>query len=160
VIRIGIVCGPKVFIESCVGFYDDPTREWERQWRAWKDFIDYTLLCVKNADLWAAVPEGLRAAVDGFLQEGFKVQQHSGGWWAVKDAKKKLLRTRRGHKSMPDPRKLAYASHDLLYAAKRNDLVPQGRRVRCRTQHAPCVQKVETEDVEWPWPQAEQELPL
>lgn len=47
-IEVGIICGPKIFVQSCVGFYEDPEREWDRQHRSWKDFIDYTVLCVKH----------------------------------------------------------------------------------------------------------------
>jgi len=67
-IEIGIVCGPKVFVESCVGFYSDPAREWERQHRAWKDYIDYVILCARHDKLWRLLPEQLRSAIDNFCR--------------------------------------------------------------------------------------------
>ena len=130
-IEIGIVCGPKVFTESCIGFYDDPSREWERQLRSWKDFISYTILCVKNADLWAMVPEGLRMAVDAFLKDGYERQEHSGGFWQVKDGKKRYLRTRQRVGQMPRPWERVSALGVLLAAAKRNALVSVTARLQC-----------------------------
>jgi hypothetical protein len=123
-IEIGIVCGPKVFLESCVGFYDDPEREWERQIRSWKDYISYIILCVKNKDIWDRVPEELRTVVDTYLEEGYKQEAHSGKWWIVKDAKKKLLRLRRTPGVMPDPRIVFWSSRTLVHAAKRLNLIP------------------------------------
>lgn len=130
-IEIGIVCGPKVFTESCVGFYDDPSREWERQHRAWKDYINYVILCVKNEDLWAKVPAELRTTIDAFLAEGYKQQQHSGGWWMVKDAKKRYLRTPRRPEQPPAPRVVFATSRGLIYTSKRQGLIPLHYELQC-----------------------------
>ena len=130
-IEIGIVCGPKVFIESCVGFYSDPTREWERQHRVWKDFINYTILCVKHEKMWQLIPEGLRVGVDEFLSEGYKAQDHSGGWWAVKDAKKRFLKSQRVSEIIPEPRVLYAASRSLMYAAHRQAILSQNVVLQC-----------------------------
>ena len=123
-IEIGIICGPKVFTESCVGFYSDPEREWERQHAAWKDYINYIVLCVKHEKMWALVPVELRTAVDEFLQEGYKSQDHSGGWSMVKDAKKRYLKSQRVTDIIPNPRVLFAASRGLVYASKRQGLFP------------------------------------
>jgi hypothetical protein len=123
-IDIGVVCGPKVFIESCVGFYEDPTREWERQHSAWKDYINYVILCVKHEKLWKMVPDVLRTCIDIFLQEGYKAQEHSGGWWMVKDAKKRFLRSQVNPDVVPHPHKLHASSRSLLYTAKRQNVIP------------------------------------
>lgn len=123
-IEIGIVCGPKVFTESCVGFYDDPEREWERQIKAWKDYINYIVLCVKNEDTWKRVPEELRVAVDKYLEEGYKQADHSGPWWTLKDSKKKYLKITRPPGIMPEARILYNRARTLVYTAKRFNLVP------------------------------------
>lgn len=123
-IEIGIVCGPKVFTESCVGFYSDPSREWERQIKAWKDYINYVILCVKNEDIWQRVPEELRVVIDEFLAEGYKNDDTSSRWWLVKDAKKKYLKTKRSVATMPDARLLYWQAQTLVYAAKRLKLIP------------------------------------
>lgn len=130
-IDIGIVCGPKVFTESCIGFYDDPAREWERQHQSWKDFINYTILCVKHDAMWKLVPTELRQAVDTFLQEGYKSQATSGGWWLVKDGKKRYLKSQRQVDVIPEPRVLFAASRGVLYAAKRQGIVPQHWELTC-----------------------------
>jgi len=122
-IDIGIVCGPKVFTESCIGFYDDPEREWERQLRSWKDYINYVVLCVKNEDLWKRVPEGLRTIVDQFLAEGYKTQDHSGGWWMVKDAKKRFLKVKRAPDMMPEAYVAYSASRNLQHACRKQSLI-------------------------------------
>ncbi len=123
-IEIGIVCGPKVFTESCVGFYSDPEREWERQIKAWKDYINYVVLCVKNADVWKRMPEEIRGPVDKYLEEGYKVAEHSGSWWILKDAKKKYLKVDRPPGLMPVAWKLVSRARTLVYAAKRLKLMP------------------------------------
>lgn len=130
-IDIGIVCGPKVFLESCVGFYEDPEREWERQHRAWKDHINYVVLCVKHEKLWKLVPEELRTKIDEFLQEGYRTQQHSGGWWMVKDAKKRFLRCQKNTDLLPHPRQLFAASRGLVYTAKHQNLIPITAELKC-----------------------------
>jgi hypothetical protein len=130
-IEIGIVCGPKVFIESCVGFYNDPKREWERQYKAWKDFIDYTVLCVKHEKLWTMIPEDLRIRIDEFLSEGYKTQSHSGGWWMVKDAKKRFLKCQQVPDCLPNPKILFAASRGLVYTAKRQGLIPVHWELKC-----------------------------
>lgn len=131
VIEIGVVCGPKVFTESCVGFYDDPSREWERQHQAWKDYINYVVLCVKHEAMWKLIPEELRAKVDVFLQEGYKVQAHSGGWHMVKDAKKRYLKSQRQVDAIPEPRVLYAASRSVMYSAQRQSLVPETWKLAC-----------------------------
>lgn len=95
-IGIGVVCGPKVFQESCVGYYDDPAREWERQHNLWKTYIKYVMACVKNKDVWECVPRVLREATDRYLDTDQSNDPHSGNWWLVRDAKRLLLeRTKR-----------------------------------------------------------------
>jgi hypothetical protein len=130
-IEIGMTCGPKVFLESCVGFYSDPSREWERQHRAWKDYINYVVLCVKHEALWKLIPDELRTGIDNFLQEGYKAQEHSGGWWMVKDAKKRFLRCQRIPDIVPEPRVLYAASRGLMYATKRQNLIPVHWELKC-----------------------------
>lgn len=130
-IHVGIVCGPKVFTESCVGFYDDPSREWERQHRAWKEYITYVVLCVKHDALWGLVPVELRDPVDAFLQAGQAGQDHSGAWWMVRDAKKRFLRCQRQAHVMPKPNVLYAASRSLVYAAKKNSLLTQACDLKC-----------------------------
>ena len=130
-IDIGMVCGPKVFMESCVGFYNDPEREWERQHRAWKDYINYIIICVKHEALWKLVPDELRNGIDEFLQEGYKTQEHSGGWSMVKDAKKSFLKCQRIPDQIPEPRVLFAASRSMVYAAKRQNLIPQHWDLKC-----------------------------
>lgn len=130
-IEIGTTCGPKVFMESCVGFYSDPSKEWERQHRAWKDYIGYVVLCVKHEVLWKLVPEELRTRIDEFLQEGYKTQEHSGGWWMVKDAKKRFLRSQRHLDVMPEPRVMYAASRSLISSSRRQGIVPLGWELQC-----------------------------
>lgn len=130
-IEIGMTCGPKVFMESCVGFYSDPSREWERQHKAWKDYINYVILCVKHEALWKLVPEELRTKIDDFLQEGYKVQEHSGGWWMVKDAKKRFLKSQKNPDLVPNSRVLFAASRGLVYTARRQSLVPAYWDLKC-----------------------------
>lgn len=133
-IEIGIVCGPKVFVESCVGFYSDPEKEWERQHQAWKDYINYIVLCVKHEKLWKLIPEGLRLPIDEFLQEGYKAQEHSGGWWMAKDAKKRFLKSQKSLDAFPNSRILYMASRSLLTTAKRQKLIPDTWDLRTQTQ--------------------------
>jgi len=123
VIEIGIVCGPKVFMESCVGFYSDPAREWDRQHKAWKDFISYILICVKHEKLWQLVPAEFRSIVDAYLKDGYEKQDHTGGWWMVKDAKKRFLKSQKNPDLVPRPMTLYSASRSLVYAARRQGLV-------------------------------------
>lgn len=130
-IDIGIVCGPKVFVESCVGFYSDPEREWERQHKVWKDYINYIVLCVKHEEMWKLVPEDFRSKVDEFLQEGYKAQEHSGGWWMVKDAKKRYLRSQKHPDIIPNPKVRYAASRGLVYASRRQGLVADGWDLKC-----------------------------
>lgn len=124
-IDVGIVCGPKVFTESCVGFYDDPTREWERQHRAWKEYIAYVVLCVKHEALWQTIPAQVREPIDAFLQGGGTPgQEHSGAWWMIRDAKKRFLKCQRQSHVIPGPHILLSAAQSLVYASKRNNLIP------------------------------------
>ena len=90
-IEIGMVCGPKVFIESAAAFYDDPAMEWARQYEFYREFIQYELLCSKAWDTWESVPGDLRRPVDATMETEAK----DGDWWRVRDAKKHVLRTRR-----------------------------------------------------------------
>lgn len=92
-ITIGIVCGPKLFIESCRGFYEDPQREWERQHQTWKTYIEYVMLSAQGRAFWNALPETLTRDIDSYLEEGFKDAQHSGVWWQARDAKRGFLKT-------------------------------------------------------------------
>ena len=133
-IEIGMTCGPKVFMESCVGFYSDPAREWERQHKAWKDYINYVIICVKHEKLWLTVPEDLRGPIDHFLAEGYKTQEHSGGWWMVKDAKKAFLRSQKNPDVIPHPRVLFASSRGLVYTAKRQNLIPLHWELKCCTE--------------------------
>jgi hypothetical protein len=130
-IEVGIVCGPKVFMESCIGFYEDPEREWDRQHRAWKDFIDYVVTCVKHEKLWLTVPLPLRQGVDDFLKQGYESQDHTGGWWMVKDAKKGFFRCQKRVGEMPNPRVLWAASRSLQFAARRQGIIEQSVELLC-----------------------------
>lgn len=123
-IQIGRVCGPDVFKKSTVGFYEDPNMEWCRQYRVFKEYIDYIVLCVKNQDVWSALPSDLSGPVDAFLEEGYKKHAHSGPWWVVRDAKRAFLRTRRNGLKLPDPRVMQYTGRRLLTIAKQVALVP------------------------------------
>ncbi len=134
VIDVGIVCGPKVFIESCVGFYSDPAREWERQHKAWKDYINYIILCVKHEKMWSLIPTELRQKIDNFLQEGYKTQAHSGGWWMVKDAKKRYLKSQKQVDVIPRPDMLTLASRGLIIAARRQGLITGDVILKCDSQ--------------------------
>lgn len=117
-IEIGIVCGPKVFQESCVGFYDDPAREWERQHKLWKTYIKYVMACAKNKDIWECVPEQLRTCVDAYLDTDLSNDPHSGNWWLVRDAKRLLLeRTRRDADKKPIMWDLSSRCRNLLRKA-------------------------------------------
>ena len=126
-----MTCGPKVFTESCVGFYSDPEREWDRQHKAWKDYIGYVILCVKHEKLWNHVPEEFRTKVDEFLSEGYKAQEHSGGWWMAKDAKKRFLRCQKNSDRLPEPRVLFAASRSLVSVAKKLSLIPTHWELQC-----------------------------
>ena len=64
VIQIGRVCGPDVFRKSTAGFYEDPDMEWCRQYLVFKEYIEYVILCVKNMDLWTALPSDISVHVD------------------------------------------------------------------------------------------------
>lgn len=131
IIEVGIVCGPKVFMESCVGFYEDPEREWDRQHRAWKDFINYVVMCVKHEKLWQLIPEQLRQGVDDFLKSGYEKQDHTGGWWMAKDAKKHFLKCQRTLDAIPNPRILWSASRSLQYVAHRQGLLAAEQELLC-----------------------------
>ena len=125
-VDIGIVCGPRVFTESCAGFYEDPKREWERQWKVWKHFINYVMMCVQGKDLWQQLPVALTKPVDEFLEEGYKEEKHSGNWWMVRDAKSAFFKAR--HKAsdpMPTTQRLLVFSSQLVYVAKRMKFLDQ-----------------------------------
>jgi hypothetical protein len=130
-IEVGIVCGPKVFMQSCIGFYEDPAREWERQFQVWKDYVNYIILCVKHEQMWQLVPEELRTAMDSFLKDGYEKQDHSGGWWMVKDSKKRFLRAQKRADIIPSPYIIADRACSLIYAARRQGLIPQDLKLDC-----------------------------
>jgi len=119
-IEIGVVCGPKVFIESCVGFYDDPAREWERQHAAWKDYISYVILCVKGKELWDRVPSAVQLAADTFLEAEYKKHDHSGPWWLIRDAKKRYLSIKKPYNDYA----MRYGMRSILRCLQRLQLVP------------------------------------
>lgn len=126
-INIGIVCGPKVFTESCVAFYTDPNREWDRQLKSWKGYIDYVVLCVKNEDLWARVPSELRVPVDDYLQRGgpeeHTAADHSGNWWLLRDAKKRFLKIKRPRNTLPQVYTMFMYARSMERVAQRLQLV-------------------------------------
>lgn len=125
VIQVGRVCGPDVFKKSTIGFYEDPGMEWCRQYRVFKDYIEYVVLCVRNADLWGAVPNDLTSPIDQFLEEGYKKYAHSGPWWSVRDAKRNFLKTKRaGVNRLPEVKLMRYTAHRLLMIAKHVQLIP------------------------------------
>jgi hypothetical protein len=130
-IEVGIVCGPKVFMQSCIGFYEDPAREWERQFQTWKDYVNYIILCVKHEQMWQLVPEELRVLLDDFLKDGYEKQDHSGGWWMVKDAKKRFLRGQRHTDIIPSPWVIQDRSRGLVYAARRQGVIPKQWQLDC-----------------------------
>jgi len=117
-------------MESCIGFYEDPAREWDRQRRAWRDYINYIILCVRHERMWSTVPAGLREPVDAFLKEGYLQQGHSGGWWMVRDAKRVLFRAQRHPDAMPPTGAILGASRALVHAARRQGLVTQDAGLR------------------------------
>jgi hypothetical protein len=125
-IGIGIICGPKVFKESCAGFYTDPEREWERQHKVWKTYIKYVIACTLNGDVWERVPAELKTRVDDYLESGGTVKDpHSGNWWVVRDSKRLLLeRTRRNPDREPIKWDLVNRSTKLLSAAKTVGVAP------------------------------------
>jgi hypothetical protein len=95
IIDIGVVCGPIVFMTSCIGFYNDPESEWKRTWAVWKSYCEFVMLCVQNADLWDNLPAEFKGEIDHYLEVGWKGEATTSKWMRVRDAKKKLLRTRR-----------------------------------------------------------------
>lgn len=126
-IGIGIICGPKVFKESCNGFYDDPTREWERQHQVWKTYIKYVIACKLHGDVWEHVPSELRTRVDDYLESGGRVTDpHSGNWWVVRDGKRLLLeRTKRDVDKSPVKVDLIRRVGRLLTASKKVGIAPE-----------------------------------
>jgi len=125
VIQIGRVCGPDVFRKSTAGFYEDPDMEWCRQYLVFKEYIEYVILCVKNMDLWTALPSDISVHVDQFLEDGYKKHSHTGPWWFVRDAKRNFLKTKRvGTGKLPEARLLRYTARRLLTVAKQVELVP------------------------------------
>lgn len=126
-IHIGTVCGPKVFKSSCVGFYENPELEWARQYEAIKSYIDWVMACALNRDVWAKVPADLRAVVDDYIDNGAAGEEHSGGWMQIREAKKRVLKTKRqGPQKEPKPYLLWYNSLCLLNVAVKKGLVKQG----------------------------------
>jgi hypothetical protein len=127
-IDIGIVCGPKVFGESCLGFYDDTAAEWKRQYRMWREYINFVMLHVQNKDLWEMLPASVRDAIDEYLDTGgFKPGEEptTASWWRIRDAKKKYLKTKRNEK-VPVFSYLTYNARVLLNVAQRLCIVDAG----------------------------------
>jgi hypothetical protein len=116
-------------MESCVGFYTDPEREWERQFASWKDYINYIVLCAKGDEIWKLVPSDVRTRVDSFLEEGYKTQAHTGPWHLVKDAKKRYLRLKRSAEHEPFKGALSSQLRSLLWTTKRLLIVPNSWNV-------------------------------
>lgn len=91
-IDVGLTCGPKVFAQSCTNFYEDPTREWERQWKIWKDYVFFLVIVSTGRDAWDALDAETRDAIDSFIDGATDdVLEHSGPWWIVRDAKKRFI---------------------------------------------------------------------
>ncbi len=124
-IVIGCVCGPKVFKESCEGFYDDPDREWNRQHAAFKDYINYILLNVRNKDLWTLLPDELCKPIDNFLEFGYKKEKHSGPWWRIRDVKRKVLNGKRDRNKKPIVRNLLPRVQRMIIVAKHLEIIPE-----------------------------------
>jgi hypothetical protein len=125
-IGIGVVCGPKVFKESCAGFYENPSREWERQHAVWKTYIKYVIACTLHKETWEATPVELRSKIDDYLEEGGKGDPHSGKWWVVRDAKRILLeRVRIDENKQPNLRDLRWRLGQLIWAAKSVEIIPR-----------------------------------
>ena len=125
-ISIGIVCGPIVFVESCAGFYSEPTREWERQYQIWKKWIEFVMLCVQNKDIWESLPEEFCKPIDHFLEVGWEGESTTGNWWRLRDAKRKVLRTKRLDNKKPSMRQLYYNVRVLLSVASHLNIHPIG----------------------------------
>jgi hypothetical protein len=91
-IDIGLVCGPRVFEESCTGFYSDPAREWERQWKIWQDFIKHAIFCAKMKEVWALVPQAVAEPFDEMIVQMYNVDGNTGSWWMLRDGKERLIK--------------------------------------------------------------------
>lgn len=123
VIDIGRTCGPQVFKESTIGFYEDPSREWNRQYLAFKDYISFVIICAKSLEFWkSSIPDEIRVKVDQYLEQGQPETEHSGGWWSLRDAKKSYLMTPFNERT--NIRILWNKSRSLVYSAKRLKLIP------------------------------------
>lgn len=119
-ITIGCVCGPKLFKESCEGFYVDPGREWNRQHAAFKDYINYIILNVQNKSTWQLIPERIRKPIDDYLENGYKHDAHTGPWWRMRDAKKRLLKLKKySPKNLPSNRALRIETINMINVAKK-----------------------------------------
>lgn len=81
--------------------------------------------------MWKLIPDELKVAIDNFLQEGYKAQDHSGGWFMVRDAKKQYLKAQRIPDIIPAPRVLYASSRGLVYTAKRQQLIPACKELKC-----------------------------
>ena len=124
-IGIGIVCGPKLFMESCIGFYNDVEKEWVRQWAAWKDFVNFVILCTQNRDIWEMIPEEYRTPIDHYIEVGWKGEETTGKWWRLRDAKKRVLKTKRNAEKLVNVNYLVYNVRSLIFIAKSFSLVDQ-----------------------------------
>lgn len=96
--EVGIICGPRIFEESCKSFYEDPAKEWMRQFDRWANLVKYAILNSQNADAWAAVDVDLRATTDAIidrLHDPKTPQETANRLVRVRDAKLHVLRTRR-----------------------------------------------------------------
>lgn len=122
VVTIGTTCGPKVFIESCKSFYDDPEKEWERQYKSWKGYIEYVTLCSRNHDVWTSVDENFTNRIDEILDDGYRTGNFTKTWWILHDRKMKLLKSSKKYKDGIGEiieRNLQYYANVLLQSAKR-----------------------------------------
>lgn len=123
-ILIGMVCGPKVFAESCEGFYEDPEREWNRQYAAYKDYVNYIILNVRNKDVWELLPIELRKPIDDFLEFGYQKEAHSGPWWRMRDAKRRVLKSSRDLDGKPYARGMYSRVFGMVRVAKHLGIIP------------------------------------
>lgn len=125
-IMIGIVCGPKVFAESTRQFYREPEAEWKRQFSAWRDFINFVMLCVQNKDIWdEVVPEDLRHTIDHYLEVDWKPgAETTANWWRVRDVKKRVLRTKRDGNKVPRAEYLRYNIATMIRTAQVLAIIP------------------------------------
>ena len=139
-IDIGTVCGPRVFSESTVGFYDNPHQEWNRQWHLWKDFVNTMIFFDLHRQQWdERVPPELGKRVEGFITGGFLAGSANGDWWRVVYSVKGYMNTITPFKNKwtktvtpPNPRYVDHNSNNLLYTLAKAGLIAQGEWVYTR----------------------------